>query len=187
MAIPFRRIALYSVVGLVLVGVVVSSYLWWSTSIGRFPGLEARVAEYYALEAKHQWSDAYSIRAPAFRNTVPKTTYVSEMEKNAKDWKLNSVKILYAIPDGNLVRVKIQFNEVAPRGLYRIPAPEKFPGLSESERKKIAKLDSSLKDKAIETTDSDWSVWQNIDGVWYAWETGTRSHLSLNAGLVAPN
>lgn len=187
MAIPFRRIALYSVVGFVLVGVVVSSYLWWSTSIGRFPGLEARVAEYYALEAKYQWPDAYTIRAPAFRSTVPKTTYVSEMEKNAKDWKLNSVKILYAVPDGNLVRVKIQFNEVAPKGYYRIPTPEKFPGLSESEREKIAKLDSSLKDKAIETTVSDWSVWQNIDGVWYAWETGTRSHLSLNAGLVAPN
>jgi len=82
---------------------------------------------------------------------------------------------------------KSNLTEVAPKGHYRIPAPEKFPGLSESEREKIAKLDSGLKDKAIETTVSDWSVWQNIDGVWYAWDTGTRSHLSQNAGLVAPN
>ena len=168
MAIQYRRILLYSVAGLVVVGGVASSYLWWSTSIGRFPGLEARVAEYYAHEAKHQWADTYTIRAPAFRNSVPRITYVSEMEKDAKDWTLNSVKILYAISDGNLVRVKIQFNEVAPKGHYRIPAPQKFPALSESERVKIAKLDSSLKDKARETTVSDWTVWQNINGVWYA-------------------
>jgi hypothetical protein len=171
----------------VLVGVVVSTYVWWSTRIGRFPGLEERVAAYYSLEAKHQWADTYTFRVPAFRNTVPKETYISQMEKDAKDWTLNSVKILYATSDNNLVRVKVQFNEVAPKGHYRIPAPEKFSGLSESERERIAKLDANLTDKAIVTTDTDWSVWQNTEGVWYAWETGTRSHLWLNAGLVAPN
>lgn len=186
MAMPFRRILFYAFAGLVLVGVVASSYLWWSTSIGRFPGLEARVTEYYALEAKQQWADTYRIRAPAFRNTVPKTGYIPAMEEDAKGWKLNSVKILYAISDNNLVRVKIQFSEMAPKGYYRIPVPENFPGLSESEREKINKLDSNLKDKAMESTISDWSVWQNIDGVWYAWDAGTRSHMSQNAGLVAP-
>lgn len=186
MAMPFRRILLYAFAGLVLVGVVASFYLWWSTSIGRFPGLEARVRKYYALEAKHQWADTYTIRTPAFRNVVPKTGYISAMEKDSKDWKLNSVKILYAISDGNLVRVKIQFREIAPKGHYRIPVSENFPVLSESEREKINKLDSSLNDKAIETTISDWSVWQKIEGVWYAWDTGTRDHLSQNAGLVAP-
>jgi len=187
LAIPFRRIALYSVAGLLLVGVVVSSYFWWSTRIGRFPGLEERVAEYYALEAKHQWADTYAIRVPAFRNDVPREFYVSRMEKDAKDWTLNSVKILYAISERNLVKVSIQFNEVAPKGHFRIPIPEKIPGVSDSEREKLVKYYAGLRDKALETTYSDWSVWEKIDGVWYAWETSTRSHLSLNARLVAPN
>jgi hypothetical protein len=186
-AIPFGRIALYSVAGLVLAGIGVSSYLWWSTRIGRFPGLEERIAEYYVLETKRQWADAYAIRVPAFRSSVPKATYVSGMERDAKDWTLKSVKILYALPERDLVRVKIRFKEVAPKGYFRIPTPEKFPGLSESEQAMVVKTDANLKDRTIEITTSDWSVWQNIDGIWYAWETGTRGHLSLNTRLVAPD
>jgi hypothetical protein len=85
------------------------------------------------------------------------------------------------------VKVAIQFKEVAPKGYFRTPKPDEFSGLSVSERSEVARVDAIYKDKAIEITYTDWSVWENIDGVWYAWETGTRSHMSLNAGIAVPD
>jgi hypothetical protein len=109
------------------------------------------------------------------------------MEKDARDWVLQSVNVVYVIPEKNRVKVAIQFKEVAPKGYFRIPKPDEFSGLSESERSEVARVDATYKDKAIEITYTDWSIWENIDGVWYAWETGTRGHLSMNTGPVAPN
>lgn len=88
------------------------------------------------------------------------------MAKDSQDWELKSFRVKYAERDGRRVKVFVEFVETTPKGYIPV---------------------SGLSGKGLTLTTTDVSVWENFDGLWYAWETGTRGHLSLNADLVAPN
>jgi hypothetical protein len=165
-ATSIKRISVYSVTGVLALLALVAGYLWWTTRIERFPGLAERVNAYYNSEMNKHWNETYQYRPPAFQQSVPKQKYVVEMTKDSEGWELKSARVKYAVQDGKRIKVFGEFQETTPKGFAPVP---------------------SLSQKSLTATITDISVWENIDGIWYAWETGTRSHLSLNAGLVAPN
>lgn len=74
----------------------------------------------------------------------------------------------------NRVKARIQFIETAPHSFL----PQNLPI-------ELQKKLENMEDLKFEM--DDWSVWENIDGSWYAWETGSRVHLPLNEALVVPN
>jgi hypothetical protein len=146
---------------LVIAWVLLSGYFWWSTRLERHDGLAQRIADYYALEQKKQWAGTYAMRVPAFRQTMPLAEYQARMEKAATGWELKGIRVVYAVSDGDRVKVSVIFDEIGP------------PGVS---GKKDPMIPNGTK-----VTSTEWSTWERIDGNWYAWETGVRSHLPLNA------
>lgn len=131
----------------------------------RFGNLGERVKEYYQLEQKEKWDQTWTFRVPLYRKTVPKDTYVREMQKGSRGWQLNSFHIGKVSEDGPCVLLSIKFVETPPKDYY---SAQGLPAISE-------------------LSIADDSRWERIDGVWQAWETGSRMHLPLNSAVVAPN
>jgi|SRR5579864_1965761 len=131
----------------------------------KFSDLGARVNEYYRLEQEKKWGQTWEFRVPLYRGSVPKDTYIRDMEKDAHGWQLKSFRILKISEDGPCVLLSLAFIEIPPKGYYRAQG---LPDISE-----------------LSVTDD--SRWERIDGVWQAWETGSRAHMTLNSAIVAPN
>ena len=161
----------YSIAFLVVAGLVTVGYVWWVTRIERFPGLNECVNSYYKYEQNKEWSKAHSMRVPTYQQSVPLGSYISSMESDSKGWELLSYKVVAAVPDQNRVKLHMKFTELAPA--------------SHLPKEILEALKSNASQITVESEDS--SVWENINGKWFAWETGARSHLTLNHGLVAPN
>ncbi len=85
------------------------------------------------------------------------------MKKHAEGWSLQQFKVTGARRLGTLVKLEMEFVE---------SPPANWKGSSIPMRR------FSMRDQ---------SVWELIDGNWYAWETGQRQHLPLNAAIVSPN
>jgi hypothetical protein len=165
-AISFKRLTVYSTAILLALFALFAAYFWWSSRVSRFPDLAERVNAYYTSEKGGHWDEAYQNRVSVFQQSVPKQAYISRMAKDSQDWELKSFRVKYAERDGRRVKVFVEFVETTPKGYIPV---------------------SGLSGKGLTLTTTDVSVWENFNGLWYAWETGTRGHLSLNADLVAPN
>ena len=161
----------YSILFLVIAGLAIVGYVWWETRVERYPGLSEVVDSYYGYEQANNWLKTHSMRVPVYQESVPLSGYISSMEKGAKGWELLNYEIVAAIPEDNRVKLYMKFTEIAP--ISHLP-------------KEVAKL---LKTNESEYTveSEDISIWEKINGKWFAWETGVRSHLYMNIGLVAPN
>ena len=137
-----------------------------SSNVGlqSFEGLERRVADYYSLEQRGDWSAAYEYRTKAFRGSVSKKLYVTQMQKDNGGWRLMRYKIDSIAEHDGRVRLRMTFTETPPAGFMkdRLP-PGREPTVMDTE---------------------DESVWVKQDGTWYAYAPGTRGRLSLNAALV---
>jgi len=131
----------------------------------KFGSLGERVDEYYRLEQKQKWGQTWTFRVPRYRQSVPQDTYVREMQKGSRGWQLNSFHIRSVSEDGPCVLLSITFVETPPKDYF---SARGLPFMSEI----------SIEDD---------SRWEKMDGVWQAWETGSRMHLPLNSALVAPN
>ncbi len=96
------------------------------------------------------------------------------MERDSNGWELHGYRIVYARSKKKRVKVKMYFNQFAP--VTTIP----------KEVLEIFKTKNINVGNKIETEIEDWSVWEKINGIWYAWETGARTHLILNDEIVPP-
>jgi hypothetical protein len=161
------RPVLYVIASALAVFGIVVAYLWWSTRIERFPGLSERVNTYYALEMKKSWEETYLYRIPIFRQSVTRQSYIDLMHRDSEGWELKSFRPDYVVREGGRVRVNILFTEKAPKGRF-------VPGHGPADEQIVVEI--------YEAT-----VWEKINGAWYAWATGSRGHFSLNESLVAPN
>ena len=131
----------------------------------KFGNLGERVKEYYRLEQEQNWERTWKFRVPLYRQTVPQDTYVQEMQKGSWGWQLKSFHIRKVSEDGPCVLLSITFVETPPKDYF---SARGLPAIS-----------------AVSIEDE--SRWERINGVWEAWETGSRMHLPLNSALVAPN
>jgi len=131
----------------------------------KFGALAERVKEYYRLEEEQKWGQTWKFRVPLYRKSVPQDTYVREMQKGSRGWRLNSFHIRNVSEDGPCVLLTITFVETPPKDYL---SAQGLPAMSEI----------SIEDD---------SRWEKIDGAWQAWETGSRMHLPLNSAVVAPN
>lgn len=129
-----------------------------------FEGLEQRFADYYSLEQRKDWSAAYEFRTKAFRESVTKERYVSQMEKDNAGWRLVKYRIESISEKSGKVHLKMTFVETPPAGFMKEHLP---PGKELTE---------------METEDE--SIWIREGGIWYAYAPGTRARLSLNIALV---
>ena len=146
---------------LVVVWVLLSGYFWWNTRLERHDGLAQRLADYYTFEQKKQWDKAYAMRVPAFRQTVPLAEYEKRMQLDANGWELKGIRVVYAVSDGDRVKVSVIFDEIGPIGV----GGKKDP----------------MVPNGTKVSSTEWSIWENVGGTWYAWETGVRKHFPLNA------
>jgi hypothetical protein len=144
-------------------------YFWQShkqseaTSIripDRYPGLNDRVENYYRLEQEKKRNETWDFRVPPYQQLVPKDAYVRQMTHDTTGWELKSYAVREISEDGRWVILKIKFVESPPK-------------------------DYLPQSGTLAITES--STWERIDGIWQAWETGSRMHLSLNMALAAPN
>jgi hypothetical protein len=131
----------------------------------KFDALGERVKEYYRLEQEQKWGQTWKFRVPLYRQSVPQDTYVREMQEGSRGWRLNSIQIRDVAEDGPCVLLTITFVETPPKDYFSAQGLPAMPEIS------------------IE----DDSRWEKIDGIWQAWETGSRMHLPLNSAVVAPN
>jgi len=154
-----------------MAGLVTVGYFWWASRIDRFPGLYESVNTYYHYEQNKDWGKTYSMRVPAYQKSVSLGFYISTMESDSKGWKLLSYKVVSAVSEQNRVKLHMKFTELAPISYL----PNEVSG--------TLKINTSQ----ITTEFEESSIWESINGKWLAWETGARSHLDLNEGLVAPN
>jgi len=170
-----KRIAIFAVlifvasVGIGILYFLKSQRQSETTSIhipDKYLGLYERVENYYRLEREKKWDETWSFRVPLYQQTVPKDTYVRQMVHDTAGWELKSHVVRHLSEDGPCVLLQVTFVESPPKGYFSLVGS--IPDVSE-----------------ITSTDS--SLWERIDGIWSAWETGSRMHLPLNRGLVAPN
>jgi len=135
-----------------------------SDGLRSFVGLEQRVSEYYLLEQRNDWSETYEMRTAAFRKSVPKKFYVSQMEKDNAGWRLLKYRIDGVSERNGKVHVRMTFFEVPPPEFFkhRVPAGQQPPHL--------------------ETEDE--SVWLKEGGIWYAYDAASRGRFSQNPALV---
>jgi hypothetical protein len=135
-----------------------------SGGLESFPGLQARVADYYAAEQRGNWEVTYEFRHPEFRKAVAKDRYVSQMERDNRDWRLVKYEIESVREKGGKVHLKMKFTEIPPKDFQkdRLPAG------------------TALKELEAE----DESVWILIGGTWYAYAPATRARLSLNSPIA---
>jgi hypothetical protein len=163
-----KRIAALGVFVLTACVGIAIFYFWQSkeseaTSIripDKYPGLNDRVENYYRLEQEKKWDETWSFRVPTFQQLVPKDAYVRQMTHDAAGWELTSYAVRLISEEGPCVVLKIAFVESPPK-------------------------DYLPRSGLIAITES--SRWERVGGIWQAWETGSRMHLSLNNALAAPN
>jgi hypothetical protein len=161
-----NRRRFFIIPALVVTWMIITGYYWWSTRIERHPGLAQRVSDYYAHEVRKEWGDAWTYRTPAFRARIPQAEYVARMTRDSAEWELKQVRVVYSVADENRVKISVIFDEIGPPG-YK------------------GKTDPSVKNGS-RVTNTEWSIWEKTDGVWYAVETAVRGHLPLNAAEPAP-
>lgn len=130
-----------------------------------YPELRNRVNEYYSLEKEGGWNKAYEFRTPNYKRTVAKPFYMKSMNEDNKGWELLSFEILSAekISDDR-VSLSLNFVENAPLDF-------------------LENLGMEINDNA-EIEFAEESIWLKIDGTWYCYEAGSRSHLPLNDSIV---
>lgn len=126
----------------------------------KYSGLNDRVENYYRLEQEKKWDETWAFRVPLYKQTVPKDTYASQMAHDSAGWEFKSYVVRHFSEDGPCVVLNIAFVENPPK-------------------------DYLPRSGTIAITDT--SLWERIDGIWQAWETGSRMHIPLNAAVVAPN
>lgn len=130
---------------------------------GRNPlldNLEKRIKEYYMYEKNKEWDSTYLYRTPLFRKSVPFGVYKDIMSRDNQGWTLLGTEIVNIKVEDNFVYVEIRFIEEYPKGY----------------------LPSFLKKRIMEIKEI--TLWEEIDGEWYARNPGGRGHLSLNVDLV---
>ena len=132
--------------------------------LGRFKGLEQRVYKYYSLKQSNDWEVVYTFRTPAYRQSVTKEKFVTQMKEDNKQWKLKSFRIVSASEKDGKVHLKIAFVEIPPATYFKERVPQ------------------GLKVGEFEMEED--SIWVRVSDEWYCYTPGTRTHLSLNAPLV---
>lgn len=144
--------------------IVVSTSCSVAYDLARFPGLEQRIREYYALEMRGQWNSTYEFRHSAFKRSVRKDAYIATMSRDSTGWKFVDYRIKAVSQEGDKVKVSMVFVEIPPSDFLQLPA---------------------LKDKKIgEFQFDDDSVWVREGNEWYAYSPGMRGHMSLNSPVV---
>jgi len=132
--------------------------LQWFYKIDRYPGLESRISQYYSLESQNKWKAAYPYFAPGFRKNISQQYFISKKKKDTSGWQLLSFEIDYATKKEDKVKVKMEL----------IGEPRK------SEKQRTIATTNKTTKKVV------WSIWEKVDGEWYAWQTSARDIKSFN-------
>lgn len=87
--------------------------------LARYGNLGQRISEYYQLEKDKNWAKAWQYRAPLYRSTVPRDTYVRLTQKDTQGWELKSYVVRNVADDGPCVLLTISFIEIPPKRLLQ--------------------------------------------------------------------
>lgn len=122
--------------------------------------LNQRVHDYYALEQQSDWRGTYEFRTPAYRKSVSKELYISQMRKESDGWHLVKFSIDSKVFRDGKMYFRMTFVETPPSDYLedRVP-PEAKP-------------------KTVETVDE--SIWVYRDNTWYLYSSGSRGRFSLS-------
>src|SRR5689334_15415871 len=70
-----------------------------------YPGLANTVNDYYHHERNQDWDDAYALRSPGFRKSMPAKRYKNIMLQDSSGWTLATYSILGAKENGDKIEV----------------------------------------------------------------------------------
>ena len=76
--------------------------------------LQESINTYYDAEKKGDWAKVYSLRTKAFKKSVNKNIFVSEMKEAAKGWELLKYEVEDISMNGDSADVRISFLENPP-------------------------------------------------------------------------
>lgn len=153
---PAVQASVFILVSAVIAGGIMAAY--WVYHIDRYPGLEERINQYYELERQNKWSKAYTYFAPSFKKNISQQFFISKKQQSTSDWKLISFEIQHAAKKDGKLKVKMELT-----GSPYVPGKNNKSTLSNTTTKKIV-----------------WSIWENVNGDWYAWQTSSRDIKSFN-------
>jgi len=153
---PAVQATVFILTSAVIAGGVMVAY--WFNNVNRYPGLEERINQYYELERQNKWSKAYAYFAPGFKKKISQQFFISKKQKSTSDWKLTSFEIHHAAKKDGKLKVKMELT-----GSLYVSGKNKKTTVSNKKTKRIV-----------------WSIWENVNGDWYAWQTRSRDIKSFN-------
>jgi len=153
---PAVQATVFILASAVIAGGVMAAH--WFNNVDRYPGLEERINQYYELERQNKWSKAYAYFAPDFKTKISQQFFISKKQKSTSDWKLTSFEIQHATKKDGKLKVKMELT-----------------GSPYTSGKNNKTTVSNKKTKRIV-----WSIWENVNGNWYAWQTSSRDIKSFN-------